>query len=92
MQGEGNLDEWKNAQRKSLCAGFNDADASAIIAWNRRMQELVKMDEIAKDIRSGKPARETESLPPLTRLQGSWLEKRFKRADFSESVRLNYYI
>lgn len=92
LQGEGNLDEWKNAQRKSLCAGFNDADASAIIAWNRRMQELVKMDEIAKDIRSGKPARETESLPPLTRLQGNWLEKRFKRADFSESVRLNYYI
>lgn len=92
LQGEGNLDEWKNAQRKSLCAGFNDADASAIIAWNRRMQELVKMDEIAKDIRSGKPARKTESLPPLTRLQGNWLEKRFKRADFSESVRLNYYI
>lgn len=56
------------------------------------MQELVKMDEIAKDIRSGKPARETESLPPLTRLQGNWLEKDLKRADFSESVRLNYYI
>ena len=91
LQGEGNLDEWKNAQRKSLCSGFNDADASAIIAWNKRMQELVKMDEIAKDIRSGKPARETESLPPLTKLQENWLEKRLKTADFSESVRLNYY-
>ena len=50
------------------------------------------MDEIAKDIRYGKPVKETAALEPLTQLQENWLERRLKRADFSETVRLNYYI
>lgn len=42
----GDLASWRKENRKSLCSGFHDADASAIIAWNKRMQELVQMDEI----------------------------------------------
>ena len=53
LHGKGDLEAWKKMQKKSLCSGFNDADSSAIIAWNKRMQELVRMDEIAKDIRYG---------------------------------------
>src|SRR5699024_9997165 len=83
---------WKNTDRKSLCSGFGDADPAAIIAWNQRMRELVRMDEIAKDIRSGKSARETGKLAPLTRIQQEWLAKRYTRSDFSEIIRLNYYI
>lgn len=83
---------WRSADRKSLCSGFGNADPEAIMAWNRRMQELVRMDEIAKDIRFGKPARETGRLSSLTKLQKEWLEKRFSRNGFSESIRLNYYI
>lgn len=48
--------------------------------------------DLAKDIRYGKPAKETEALAPLTKLQENWLKKRLGRADFSEAVRLNYYI
>lgn len=48
----GDLASWRKENRKSLCSGFHDADASAIIAWNKRMQELVQMDEIAKGFRS----------------------------------------
>lgn len=92
LHGKGDLEAWKKMQKKSLCSGFNDADSSAIIAWNKRMQELVRMDEIAKDIRYGKPVKETAALEPLTQLQENWLERRLKRADFSEAIRLNYYI
>ena len=56
------------------------------------MQELVQMDEIAKDIRQGKPVREVTDLEPLTKIQREWMEKRLNRADFSEAVRLNYYV
>lgn len=66
LHGKGDLEAWKKMQKKSLCSGFNDADSSAIIAWNKRMQELVRMDEIAKDIRYGKPVKETAALEPLT--------------------------
>ena len=55
VHGSGDIESWKNTDRKSLCSGFGDADPAAIIAWNQRMRELVRMDEIAKDIRSGKP-------------------------------------
>ena len=88
----GDLVSWRKENRKSLCSGFHDADASAIIAWNKRMQELVQMDEIAKDIRQGKPVREVTDLEPLTKIQREWMEKRLNRADFSEAVRLNYYV
>ena len=92
VHGSGDIESWKNTDRKSLCSGFGDADPAAIIAWNQRMRELVRMDEIAKDIRSGKPARETGRLAPLTRIQQEWLAKRYTRSDFSEIIRLNYYI
>ena len=90
--GSGDIKSWKNTDRKSLCSGFSDADPAAIITWNKRMRELVRMDEIAKDIRSGKPAREAGRLAPLTRIQQEWLAKRYTRSDFSEIIRLNYYI
>ena len=92
VHGSGDIRCWENAGRKSLCSGFGDADPEAIIAWNRRMQELVRMDEIAKDIHSGKPARESGKLEPLTGLQRGWLEKRSAGNEFSDNIRLNYYI
>ena len=93
--GEGDVAAWKAAQRKSLCSGFNDADPEAIIAWDKRMQELVRMDALAKFIRAGKPAREAKGLlkaDHLTSIQRQWLDKRLAGADFSEAMRLNYYL
>ena len=41
-------DSWNAIERgKSLAEGFDDADPEAILAWNRRMVELVAMNEIA---------------------------------------------
>ena len=51
---------WTAASHKSLCAGFNEADPDAIIAWNKRMADLVTMDGIAKAIRDQVPAGSME--------------------------------
>lgn len=85
-------EEWRNSSRRSLCSGFNAADPDAIIAWDRRMKELVQMDEIAKSIRYKTPARKIKSLPELTGIQREWLEKRLSRSDFSDRMRLHYYV
>lgn len=69
VHGPGDIKCWKNTDRKSLCSSFGDADPAAIITWNKRMRKLVRMDEIAKDIRSGKPDREAGRLTSLTRIQ-----------------------
>lgn len=91
----GDISAWKQANRQSLCAGFNNADPAAIIEWDERMTELVQMDEIAKLIRQGKPAREGKQIlkeKKLTKIQQNWLERRLQEADFAMKVRLFYYI
>lgn len=95
VQGKGNVDSWKKTSRKSLCSGFNEADTEAIIAWDNRMQQLVRMGDISKFILSGKPAKDAKNIlcaDTLTPIQKEWLEKRLEKADFSETIRLYYYI
>ena len=95
MQGRGDVDAWRAADRKSLCSGFNDADPEALIAWDKRMHELVQMDRMAKLIRSGKPVeqiRQALSIRTLSPIQQQWLKNRLSKADFSEAMRLNYYL
>ena len=83
---------WKEAEKKSLCSGFNDADPDAIIAWNQRMADLVSMDEITKAIRNKIPVGELNKTEALTKIQKEWLENRIQKADFSEKMRLHYYL
>lgn len=93
--GGGDVESWRKASRKSLCAGFNEADSEALIAWDRRMSELVMMDRLAKDIQAQKPAGEVRtqiSEDGLTKIQKTWLEKRLKKTNYSEQMRLHYYI
>ncbi len=90
--GGGNIKQWRDSSRKSLCSGFHDADPDAIIAWDNRMTELVAMDEIAKSIRHKVPASQIPKIGSLTKIQQEWLERRLLEADFSEAIRLHYYV
>ncbi|MBO5408285.1 MAG: bifunctional fucokinase/L-fucose-1-P-guanylyltransferase [Clostridia bacterium] len=93
--GAGDLSLWKNAERKSLSAGFFDADADAMIAWNNRMKELMVMEGISKAIGEGVSAEEvcaTYQFTALTKIQQEWLENHLKTADFGTKIRLYYYI
>ncbi len=94
VQGKGDINSWLSAEKTSLCQGFNAADSTAIIDWDNRMQELVRMAGIAKLISTKKRAKEAKSIlnsNALTQIQKEWLEKQLSRADFSESMRLQYY-
>jgi len=85
--------QWSEIERgKSLAAGFNDADPEAILAWNKRMAELVAMNDIAELISSHTPATQVRPLATLTKIQKQWLEGRLSRADFGEEIRLHYYV
>lgn len=78
--------------RKSLCSGFNDAAPDAIIAWNNRMAELVKMDELYTAIKNGVPVKGLAHMAKLTKIQKEWLNDVLKKADFSIKLRLYYYL
>ena len=86
------IEQWRNAEKKSLCSGFNAADPDAIIAWNRRMEDLVAMDEITKAIRHKVPAQKLQKRTTLTKIQKEWLKKRLDKSDFGETMRLHYYL
>ena len=93
--GGGNVSAWRAARRKSLCSGFNDAEPDALIAWDKRMLELVRMDRLSKLIRSGGSAAKGKEIlfaRKLTKIQEEWLEAQLKAADFGEAMRLHYYI
>ena len=93
--GRGNLAAFRESERKSLALGFNQADPTAIIAWDARMQELVRMDRLYKLILSGESASKAKAILAtnhLTDIQKEWLERHLQKADFSEKIRLNYYV
>ena len=93
--GGGNADSWKTACRKSLQSGFHDADPNALVAWEKRMQELVRMDRLAKLIQSGAPARGAADVlktDKLTPVQEKWLNNQLQRGTNRENMRLHYYI
>ncbi|MDD6094613.1 MAG: L-fucokinase [Clostridia bacterium] len=95
MHGDGDICSWKKAERKSLCSGFNEADSRAIIDWDARMGDLVRMDRILKLIKAGRPAKEGTALlcsDHLTPIQERWMETHLASADFSEKIRLYYYV
>ena len=93
--GDGDVAAWRNACRKSLQSGFNDADPAALIAWDKRMQELVRMDRLSKLIQNGTPASyaaDTLKTNQLTPIQKRWLQERLESCGYSEAMRLHYYV
>jgi len=94
-RGEGEVSKWRGRRRKSLCSGFNEADPHALIAWEKRMGELVQMDRLSKLIKAGGQAAQGVGILKTRRLspvQEEWFEKHLQRADFGERIRLHYYI
>ena len=86
-------ERWTDVVRgKSLAAGFRDADPEAILAWNKRMAELVQMNGIRQMIEKKAPAREAKLTAPLTKIQTEWLERRIDGAEYGERMRLHYYV
>lgn len=77
---------------KSLASGFNDADPKAILAWDKRMYELVQMEQLYSVISSGNPVSSVHPISPLTKIQREWYERKKGSADLSTLMRLHYYI
>lgn len=87
--------EFLSEDRKSLCSGFNEADNLALLAWDKRMQELVKMDRLEELIDSKATVSEALGVidkKPLTKIQIQWLEDRVKTVDFAKKIKLYYFI
>ena len=93
--GEGDVDAWRKSVRRNICEGFNEADCDALLDWNKRMKELVKMDQLSKLIRYKKPAELGMDLigsDHLTKIQEIWLEKKLEKASLEDKIKLNYYV
>lgn len=93
--GGGDVEAWREMERKSLCEGFNDAEPQALLAWNKRMRELVQMNRLAGMIRNGESVDMVASvlrLNELTVIQRDWLTRRLSRVEFGEQMRLHYYL
>ena len=76
-------DNWESIEPgKSLASGFSDADPEAILAWNKRMAELVAMNDVAALIDNKAPVTEARLASPLTKIQTEWMDRQVSTADF----------
>lgn len=92
-EGRGDVKSWREAERKSLYSGFNEADSGYIFERRKYLREIVKMNGIYKLIKEKKPANTASgSLEKLTDAQKEWLDEKLRTADFGDAMRLNYYI
>lgn len=95
VQGRGDISAWKNAERTSLSSGFVTADQNAIVAWNKRMEDLVQIDDVADMIAHKEPVSELKGSfagSGLAPIQEQWLERKLKKTSFSDTIRLYYYL
>ena len=77
---------------KSMAAGFNDADPEAVIAWDKHMSELVAMNRLYSLVEDKVPVDQVRFNGKLSENQREWLEERIEGSDFSEAMRLHYYV
>lgn len=95
VHGKGDIESWRRSNRKSLSSGFIDADMDALMAWERRMYELICMEQLRYAILKGQDVEETRQIlntQNLTKIQREWLETQIKRAGFQDKIRLYYYV
>lgn len=95
VKGEGDVAAWRSSRRTSLCSGFVQASPKALLDWQTRMHELVKMDSLEKVIRDGGTLKDAKGLlqsSHLTKIQKEWLDRHLARGDFGNNIRLYYYI
>ena len=94
-RGQGDRAAWKASSRTSLKSGFHEADPDALIAWQKRMGELVRMDMLDKMIHAAHPVSETQGIlagGKLTPIQEKWIEEHLASADYGDRMRLNFYV
>jgi fucokinase len=93
---DGNLEEWKKYNKKSLSSGFNDADIFEINKWNKKIKDLVNLGIIETLIYNKKNIGNVKGLfkgvNELNDEQVKWLEETLKKSDFSKRIRLYHYI
>ena len=93
---EGNLDLWKQSNKKSLKTSTDDADIFEMIKWNKKIKDLVKLGKIEsliyykQDIDNVKNIFKDQNT--LNNEQELWLENVLKKSDFSKRIRLYHYI
>ncbi|MBP9989038.1 MAG: bifunctional fucokinase/L-fucose-1-P-guanylyltransferase, partial [Ruminococcus sp.] len=101
VNGSGSIDEWLALTRTSFCGGMDNADPKAIILWNKRMAELVCMNNIKKKIMENCPIEKCSlSLKNdnFSSIQKKWLEDEISKIDFDSisgfayAMRLYYYV
>ena len=93
---DGNLDEWKKYNKKSLKTSTDDGDIFEMIKWNQKIKDLVKLGKIEsliyykKDIENVKHLFKGDN--KLNEEQEKWLENTLKKSDFSKRIRLYHYL
>ncbi|MCQ2485159.1 MAG: bifunctional fucokinase/L-fucose-1-P-guanylyltransferase [Clostridia bacterium] len=95
VNGKGDKDLWLSQGRKSFCSGLDEADPVAIIEWNKRMSDLVYMNDIKHSIKNSIPVdncSQKGKKRTLSNIQKKWLRKELEKIDTNDISGFRYAI
>jgi fucokinase len=82
---------WKHAQRHSLNTSFNEADASALLAWQQKTEHLVNVNTFIREIEQGAPLDAALSALEYgghSDIEAEMLLQKAERAEFPLNMRI----
>ncbi len=93
--GTGDIESWKNSSRTSLCSSFNNADTAALLEWNTRLRQIVKIERMMHIISEHGTVEEAKmvfSNRVIDKKAIEWAECKIPESDCIGRMRLYYYI
>lgn len=93
--GKGDREKWAAAEKTSLCASFNHADAAAILAWETHLRKTVKVERFLAIIRRGGSVEEAKAVfrqADINDYQFRLIEEKAAAADTFMRIRIFYYL
>lgn len=93
--GAGDIEAWKNSNRTSLCSSFNNADTAALLEWNTRLRQIVKIERmmhIISEQGTVAEAKKVFSNRGIDKKAIEWAEGKIPESDCVGRMRLYYYI
>ncbi len=86
------VENWKSSQRISLCAGFNEADGSAIIPWRENLEDKIRVSIFIRRLMNEIPVDEALEIfgQNMRKSEQRLLLEAIRESGLSEAIRVYY--
>ena len=93
--GRGDINSWREHDTISLKESFERADSESILEWNKKLYEIIEMEQLLEAVRELKPVEVAKSIlkrEKLSKNQEEWLDEKEKEISFVKLAKVYHFI